>query len=85
VLEFFYPSTEWNMSQPFDCSCGAKVRQLSLTAIVIISDFSSLFRVSVQSCLKRISGAKHIPSKTLKTFVVNEHIKRLKAEGGDAL
>lgn len=25
VLEFFYPSTEWNMSQPFDCSCGSKV------------------------------------------------------------
>ena len=23
VLEFFYPSTEWDMSQPFDCSCGA--------------------------------------------------------------
>ncbi|KAJ3187751.1 hypothetical protein HDU85_006144 [Gaertneriomyces sp. JEL0708] len=23
-LTFFYPSTEWDMSQPFDCWCGAK-------------------------------------------------------------
>ncbi|KAM5468271.1 hypothetical protein MauCBS54593_005012 [Microsporum audouinii] len=23
-LRFFYPSTEWDMSQPFRCSCGAK-------------------------------------------------------------
>ncbi|UNI19840.1 hypothetical protein JDV02_005987 [Purpureocillium takamizusanense] len=22
-LTFFYPSTEWNMAQPFDCLCGA--------------------------------------------------------------
>ncbi|GAC98302.1 galactose-proton symport [Pseudozyma hubeiensis SY62] len=23
ILTFFYPSTEWQMSQPFDCSCGS--------------------------------------------------------------
>ncbi len=23
-LMFFYPSTEWDMAQPFDCYCGAK-------------------------------------------------------------
>lgn len=23
-LRFFYPSTEWEMSQPFNCSCGAE-------------------------------------------------------------
>jgi hypothetical protein len=23
VLSFFYPSTEWEMAQPFDCWCGA--------------------------------------------------------------
>ena len=22
-LSFFYPSTEWEMAQPFDCWCGA--------------------------------------------------------------
>ena len=22
-LTFFYPSTEWDMAQPFTCSCGA--------------------------------------------------------------
>lgn len=29
VLEFFYPSTEWDMAQPFECSCGAKVSRMS--------------------------------------------------------
>ncbi|PWN94018.1 hypothetical protein FA10DRAFT_264613 [Acaromyces ingoldii] len=60
VLEFFYPSTEWDMSQPFACSCGAK------------------------NCLSSISGAKHIPSDVLASYVVNDHIKRLKAEQGQA-
>ena len=23
-MTFFYPSTEWNMQQPFDCNCGSK-------------------------------------------------------------
>jgi hypothetical protein len=23
-ITFFYPSTEWDMAQPFDCHCGAK-------------------------------------------------------------
>lgn len=23
VLSFFYPSTEWEMAQPFECMCGA--------------------------------------------------------------
>lgn len=22
ALTFFYPSSEWDMAQPFDCSCG---------------------------------------------------------------
>jgi hypothetical protein len=24
ALTFFYPSTEWDMDQPFACTCGAK-------------------------------------------------------------
>ena len=23
-VTFFYPSTEWDMAQPFQCNCGAK-------------------------------------------------------------
>ena len=23
-VTFFYPSTEWEMAQPFDCFCGSK-------------------------------------------------------------
>jgi len=29
-ITFFYPSTEWDMAQGFDCNCGAKV---CLTAV----------------------------------------------------
>lgn len=25
-ITFFYPSTEWDMAQGFECSCGAEVR-----------------------------------------------------------
>lgn len=25
-VTFFYPSTEWDMAQPFDCICGTPVR-----------------------------------------------------------
>lgn len=25
-ITFFYPSTEWDMAQGFDCACGATVR-----------------------------------------------------------
>ena len=24
LMTFFYPSTEWDMSQPFDCNCGSE-------------------------------------------------------------
>ena len=24
ALTFFYPSTEWDMAQPFKCTCGAE-------------------------------------------------------------
>ncbi|KAJ7249891.1 hypothetical protein C8J57DRAFT_1723735 [Mycena rebaudengoi] len=24
IITFFYPSTEWEMTQPFECNCGAK-------------------------------------------------------------
>ena len=26
LVTFFYPSTEWLVDQPFDCTCGALVR-----------------------------------------------------------
>lgn len=73
VLEFFYPSTEWNMAQPFDCSCGAKVC-LKRTFMLLSNPRSW------QSCLQRISGAKYIPADTLAKYTVNDHIKRLKAQ-----
>jgi hypothetical protein len=25
ALTFFYPSSEWDMAQPFDCTCGESV------------------------------------------------------------
>jgi len=37
-LTFFYPSTEWSMSQPFECRCGTK---LCLTYVEGASKLSS--------------------------------------------
>ncbi|CBQ69673.1 conserved hypothetical protein [Sporisorium reilianum SRZ2] len=28
ILTFFYPSTEWHMSQPFECACGSSTHCL---------------------------------------------------------
>ncbi|KAJ3281527.1 hypothetical protein HK104_011416 [Borealophlyctis nickersoniae] len=50
-LTFFYPSSEWDMSQPFDCWCGA------------------------EQCVKRVSGAQHIPPTILDRYFLNQHIR----------
>ncbi len=49
---FFYPSTEWDMAQPFDCLCGS------------------------EHCLKKISGAAHMPLHTLKNYRLTDFIQR---------
>ncbi|KAI9471391.1 hypothetical protein BDB00DRAFT_776872 [Zychaea mexicana] len=59
-LTFFYPSTEWDMAQPFDCWCGAS------------------------QCVKRVTGAKHLPTETLSKFILVNHIKELIAERDQA-
>lgn len=35
-LRFFYPATEWNMEQPFDCNCGSSecLRRISGAAFL---------------------------------------------------
>ncbi|KAI8074684.1 hypothetical protein BC940DRAFT_288835 [Gongronella butleri] len=55
-MTFFYPSTEWDMQQPFACWCGAS------------------------KCIEMVRGAKHIPAKTLESFVLSNHIKQLVQE-----
>lgn len=36
TVTFFYPSTEWDMDQPFTCECHAKVEfNISLTGSLI--------------------------------------------------
>lgn len=34
AISFFYPSTEWDMAQAFDCNCGAAVSRLSATVYI---------------------------------------------------
>ncbi|KAI8075201.1 hypothetical protein BC940DRAFT_287704 [Gongronella butleri] len=55
-INFFYPSTEWDMAQPFDCWCGSP------------------------KCIKKVQGAKHIPSSTLRQFQLARHIDELLSE-----
>ena len=51
-LVFFYPSTEWEMAQPFECLCGS------------------------ERCLGRISGAAHMPLKTLMNYRLTAFIRQ---------
>ncbi|KAF7724073.1 hypothetical protein EC973_001406 [Apophysomyces ossiformis] len=55
-LTFFYPSTEWDMAQPFACWCGS------------------------EKCIKTVKGAQHLPTETLKQFVLSKHIQELIAQ-----
>jgi len=70
-LEFFYPSTEWDMAQGFDCSCGTSVsdtrEQVSLA--------------DGQKCIGKIAGAKHISIDDLeKRGGMSDHIRTLKEQ-----
>lgn len=56
-LTFFYPSTEWEMSQSFNCFCGSK------------------------NCLKKISGAKYVPSDIIKEYRLTDFIKKQLKKG----
>ena len=51
-LRFFYPSTEWEMAQPFNCSCGAA------------------------NCLHVVKGAAYLLKDILKSYKLNNFIKR---------
>lgn len=51
-FRFFYPSTEWEMAQPFECLCGS------------------------ERCLGRISGAAHMPLKTLTNYRLTAFIRQ---------
>jgi hypothetical protein len=42
ALTFFYPSTEWDMAQGFDCSCGSPV---CLAHLALFFVFSAHIRV----------------------------------------
>lgn len=69
AVTFFYPSTEWAMSQVFDCQCGANVCFLSPPSQ------ASSPSISLQSCLKRIQGAAHLPREELaKRGFINSYI-----------
>jgi hypothetical protein len=71
-LTFFYPSTEWDMAQGFDCSCGAKV-SLDRGIIGIGTD--------MQTCLGKIAGAKHISLEELEQRGgLSDHIRTLKQQ-----
>ncbi|KAH9004694.1 hypothetical protein EDB86DRAFT_2884976 [Lactarius hatsudake] len=48
-LTFFYPSTEWLMDQPFDCTCGAPSCLRRIGGAAILSKEELLSRGAVNS------------------------------------
>lgn len=61
AVTYFYPSTEWELKQPFECKCGASVSHfLHSIEIPAVID-------ACQSCLGYISGARDLPAKELMT------------------
>lgn len=88
VVTFFYPSTEWEMDQAFECRCGTPVRDTGAVPV----DVHELTGRSMQSCLKVIRGAKHLSlgelelrgyvSPWIRQLIRTEHTGRLgRAEG----
>ena len=53
---FFYPSTEWDMDQPFDCHCGAKVGRLK--ELVAKVDLGKLIIAAPADVLKDHPGGQ---------------------------
>jgi len=76
TLTFFYPSTEWDMEQNFECQCGAPVRQyrLGLGKIPCLQ-ISLMSSGTIQTCLRYISGARHLSHVELsRRGFINPHI-----------
>jgi hypothetical protein len=70
-MTFFYPSTEWDMAQGFDCSCGSSVS-------VFVRGIEG---ADGQNCIGKIAGAKHISIDDLeKRGGMSEHIRTMKEQ-----
>lgn len=63
-LTFFYPSTEWEMAQPFDCWCDSE---------------KSPKTIQSYQCLRRVSGASRLSVQQIEIFkpILSSHIKNL--------
>ncbi|PPQ66670.1 LOW QUALITY PROTEIN: hypothetical protein CVT26_009424 [Gymnopilus dilepis] len=53
----FYPSTEWEMDQPFQCECGTKLLHWSFVSVLLMT--------CSKSCLGVIRGARYLSRKQL--------------------
>lgn len=73
-VTFFYPSTEWDMDQPFACECRAKV-------MFIHTLLSGLLRWPKKTCLGSIYGAKYLTlSQLAAQRWISPYILKLVAE-----
>lgn len=63
TVTFFYPSTEWELDQPFDCRCGARVR--TFTDHVVARTLTGRWRY-----------AKRLSSSVLDSFGVRSTLHR---------
>jgi hypothetical protein len=75
-MTFFYPSTEWDMEQSFECQCGAPVRQYRPGLGKIPCPQMLLMSYgTIQTCLRYISGARYLGFVELsRRGFINPHI-----------
>ena len=75
-MTFFYPSTEWDMEQSFECQCGAPVRQYRPSLGGISCPQMSLMSYgTIQTCIRYISGARYLSIVELgRRGFINRHI-----------
>ncbi|PHH66653.1 hypothetical protein CDD81_6490 [Ophiocordyceps australis] len=58
MLTFFYPSTEWQMVQPFDCECGAGEKCLGFISGSANVDSSVLSRYWLNQHIRQLMADK---------------------------
>ncbi|TPX52168.1 hypothetical protein CcCBS67573_g09924 [Chytriomyces confervae] len=79
-VTFFYPSTEWEMDQPFQCWCGSPKFSIFGGGVGIVYISLILILSFVVQCLMVVQGAKGMHKTQLDQFAVSKHILELAAE-----
>ncbi|KAI1330282.1 hypothetical protein F5Y16DRAFT_415745 [Xylariaceae sp. FL0255] len=81
-LTFFYPSSEWDMAQAFDCWCDAGKGGVESRngENGNINNTTERNGAEKKKCFGRIDGAANMDIKRLRDYFLNAHIEELLAK-----